>query len=525
MKFMNYDQNQSMLLPPSLAECLPEDHISFVLSDIVNHMDLFEIEKDYTEDGHPAYHPRMMIKILFYGYIQGVRSSRKLENKTYEDIAFRYLTANARLDHGTINLFRKKHLSELTSVFAQIITVIKGLGLADFSDISLDGTKIKAQASENNLFTKGEIAKFKAKIEAFLFEAEKMDSDEDAKFGDTRGYNQITKRLANPKTRQKEIKKLQKKLADLDKADKVIDQKQEEAKEYDKTLGHQNREKQTRHHLRNKTSNTTDPESNVMKMKNGSFGMAYNVGITAAKRFIAAYDVTNDPSDTRSLPEMIKKTEQNTKQKVKIAKADSTYFNKENITFLKDNQTESFIPDTRMLSDKKKEDKAKESGEIPNKYDRKNFIYDHEHDRFICPEGKYLKLKQSNKYNDGIRGYRGYDCKNCAHLSSCTRGSARYLEVDFKLEEIRNEMRTKLNTYEGKQKYNERIGEVEPVMADIKRNQSFSEFLCRGKKMAVVELGLASSAHNLKMVFNELRRKGIKRRDISWGSLLNTQIT
>jgi hypothetical protein len=108
-------------------------------------------------------------------------------------------------------------------------------------------------------------------------------------------------------------------------------------------------------------------------------------------------------------------------------------------------------------------------------------------------------------------------------LSSCTKGGVRSLEVDFKLEEIRSEMRTKLNTYDGKQKYNERMGEIEPVMADIKRNQSFSEFLCRGKKMAVIELGLASSAHNLKRVFNELRKRGIKRKDIAWDSLLSAQ--
>ncbi len=523
MKFMLYDQNQSMLLPPNLAECLPEDHLSFVVSDIVNNLDLSAIENGYTEDGHPAYHPKMMIKILFYGYIQGVRSSRKLENKTYEDIAFRYLSANAHLDHGTINLFRKKHLFELPSVFAQIITAVKGLGLADFSDVSLDGTKIKAQASEDNLFTKEEIVKLKAKIETFLSEAEKLDTEEDSKFGDGRGYNQIPRRLVDPKTRQEEIRKFQRKLADLDKADKEIDRKQVKAIERDKSIGHKNQEKQTRYQVRNKTSNTTDPEATVMKMKNGSFGMAYNVGITAANQYIAAYDVTDDPTDTKSLPEMIKKTEANTGQKVKIAKADSTYFNKENIAFLKDNQTDSFIPDTRMNSDKKKEAKESE-GKTENKYDRKNFIYDEKHDRFICPEGKYLELRKENKYQDGTREYKGTECKSCPNASSCTKGKTRFLEVDFKLNEIRNEMRAKLNTDEGRKKYNERICEIEPVMADIKRNQNFAEFLCRGKKMAFVELGLASSAHNIKKIFLELKRKGIKRKETDWNSIIKMQM-
>lgn len=519
MKFMHYDQNQSMLLPPTLAECLPEDHISFIVSDIVNNLDLSGIESEYTEDGHPAYNPKMMIKILFYGYIQGVRSSRKLENRTYEDIAFRYLTANAHLDHGTINLFRKKHLSELPLVFAQIITAIKGLGLADFSDVSMDATKIKAQASRDNLYSKDLIVKLKGKIETFLSEADKIDEEEDKTFGEKRGYNQIPRRLADPKTRQEEIRKLQRKLADLEKADKEIDQKQEKAQERDKKIGHRNQGKQTRNHVKNKTSNTTDPEANVMKMKDGTYKMAYNVGVTTAKQFIAAYDVSDDPSDIRSLPELVKSTEVNTKQKVKIIKADSGYFNKENISFLKDNKTDSFIPDPLMNSDKKKEEKEKQDN-VKNKYDRDNFTYDKEHDRFICPEGKFLKLKQKNKYQDGVREYKGTECKNCPCLSACAKGVKRTFEFDFKLKEIRDEMRAKLNTDEGKQKYNERITEVEPVMADIKRNQNFPEFLCRGKKMAFVELGLASTAHNIKKIFLSLKSKGIKRKEIDWNSLM-----
>ncbi len=281
-------------------------------------------------------------------------------------------------------------------VFAQIITAIKGLGLADFSDVSLDATKIKAQASRDNLFSKDLIIKLKAKIATFLSEAEKIDAEEDKKFGSKRGYNQIPRRLADPKTRQEEIKKLQKKLADLDKADKVIDQKQEKAVERDKTIGHRNQGRQTRYHVKNRTFNTTDPEANVMKMKDGTYKMAYNVGITAAKQFIAAYDVTDDPSDIKSLPGMIKKTEELTKDKVKIVKADSGYFNKENISFLRNNQTESFIPDPLMEPNKKKKEKEKQEN-TKSKYDRDNFAYDKKHDRFICPEGKFLKLKQTKK--------------------------------------------------------------------------------------------------------------------------------
>lgn len=522
MKFMPYDQNQAYLLPPSLVECLPTDHICFIIDDVVNNLDLTEIEKDYTEEGHPAYNPKLLIKVLFYGYLQGTRSSRKLESKTAEDIAFRFLAANAHLDHGTINLFRKNQLSKLALIFAQIIAAIKSLGFADFSNISIDGTKIKAQASKENLFTKEEVNKLKSKLEKFLAESLEIDEEEDEKFGDKRGYNQIPERLADPKIRKEEIRKIQKRLADLDKVNKEIDKRQEKAKEDDKKEGRTEKGKQKQNKTNSLAANTTDSESALMKMKDASFKMAYNVGIAASNQFIAAYDVTNDPVDTKTLPEMVKKTEEITKQKVKTAKADSAYFTKDNINFLKDNQTEAFIPDTLMKSDERQENRLNKEN-MNNKYDRKNFTYHKENDWFTCPEDKILKLKEKRK--DGTRHYKGSECQNCPNKSLCTPAQARSIKIDIELEEMRNTMRAKLKTTEGKKKYNERLPEIEPVMADLKHNQYFTEFLCRGKEMAMVEVGLASIAHNIKKIFLELKRRGIKQKEVRWDSIMRVRKT
>ena len=517
---MSYDQNQSYLLPPTLKECLPADHICFTVDSVVNKLDLSEIEKDYTEEGHPAYNPRIMIKILFYGYLQGVRSSRKLENKTSEDIVCRYLTGNAHLDHGTINLFRKKHLLKLSLIFMQIIATIKILGLADFSDISIDGTKIKAQASRQNLFTKDDIAKLKTKMETFLSESLVVDENEDEKFGDKRGYNQIPEQMIDKKINQEEVRRVQKKLADLDKADKEIERRQDEAKAIDKKEGKTEKGRREQDKTNNLASNTTDPESALLKMKDGSFKMAYNVGIAASKQFIVAYDITSDPSDTKSLPQMIEKTEKNTGQKVAKAKADSAYFTKDNIKFLDDNQTEAFIPDTLMRLEERKEDKA-ERENLENRYDRKNFIYDEKNSQFVCPDGKPLKFKQNNKNGSTI--YKGSECQNCINRKLCTKGGARHLAIDFELEKIRTAMRTKLNTDTGKQKYGERLPEIEPVMASIKCDQNFTEFLCRGKEMALIEIGLAAIAHNIKKMYFGLKRRSIKQKDISWNSPMGVQ--
>lgn len=190
-KFKLYNQSQPSFLPPLLSDCLPKSHICFTINDIVDDMDLTAIENTYSDNGSPAYSPRLMTKILFYGHTQGIRSSRKLENRMNEDIAYRYLAANQLPDHGTINLFRKNHLSALKDIFSQIVALGNGLGLTNPFDISIDGTKCQANASRKNLFDQAEIDKLKKRFEDYFAEAEKIDATEDKLFGKSVGYNMI----------------------------------------------------------------------------------------------------------------------------------------------------------------------------------------------------------------------------------------------------------------------------------------------------------------------------------------------
>jgi hypothetical protein len=224
---------------------------------------------------------------------------------------------------------------------------------------------------------------------------------------------------------------------------------------------------------------------------------------------------------------MVKKTEESTKKKVEKIKADSAYFTKHNMIFLEDNQIEAFIPDRlkEVEENGNRSKRWKPASKVIGRLDRKNFTYDEQNDRFICPEGKPLTLRQRNIFGDGIREYRGTECKDCHCHDLCVKGRNRHIQVDFKLDQIVADMRTKLNTPEGKQKYGERQYEVEPVFGNLVHNLNFTEFLCRGRTMAMVELGLISSAHNLKKIFLDLRRKGTKRTEIPWDNLLNPQTT
>lgn len=501
-KFKFYSQRQSMLLPPSLADCLTDNHLCFVINDIVDNLDLSAIMKTYSDNGAPAYDPRLMTKILFYGHTQGIRSSRKIENRLNEDIAYRFLAANQLPDHGTISRFRKTHLSALKEIFPQIVVLANGLGMIDPSNVSLDGTKCQADASRDALFDQSEIDKLKQKFADIFAEAEAIDAEEDKLFGDSVGYNVVPKHLADPKKRKKAIEEMKRKLKKLATAEKNIRDKQAKAKNAE--------EKGLR---KNSTSNTTDPDSNLMKMKDGAFKMGYNAQFTSSRQIITAYDLNNDPTDVASLPAMIEETEKNTGKKVRTIKADSGYFSLANLEFCEDNQINAYIPDDRKASEERQE----RNSEIP-KYDRRNFHYDKINDRFICPAGKSLKFAGQEK--NGTRKYVGKECGNCPRQAQCTKGKNRGIQINFKLKDITEAMRGKLNTDEGKRIYMERLSEIEPVNANIKYNQQFTRFLCRGKPTALIELGLASTAHNLVKIFNWIKKNNRSRNEIQWNSLM-----
>jgi len=174
-KFKEYNQNQSMLLPPDIREWIPDDHICFVINDVVDNLDIGRVEKTYSDSGCRAYNPRMLIKIIFLSYAKGIRSSRRIEELAKENTAYRYLSASQCPDHGTINLFRKKHLTDLENMFARIVMMCGGLNMMNPEDISIDGSVFKANASRKATYAKKDIDKIKRRIRKMLNEAEAVD--------------------------------------------------------------------------------------------------------------------------------------------------------------------------------------------------------------------------------------------------------------------------------------------------------------------------------------------------------------
>src|SRR6266576_1028512 len=210
--FRAYDMNQQLLLPPDLRQWLRDDHLALYVSDVVESMDLSGIMKEYDEGdlrGRPPYHPALMIKLLIYGYCTGRMSSRKLEQATYDDVAFRVLSCNQQPDHDSISAFRKRHLKELGRLFVQVLQLCERAELVKLGHVAIDGTKIKAKAAPNKSLSyarlKDEEQQLTAVVAQLLGEAQRIDEEEDELYGPGQRGNELPPELRNRERRLAKI--------------------------------------------------------------------------------------------------------------------------------------------------------------------------------------------------------------------------------------------------------------------------------------------------------------------------------
>jgi len=210
--YREYQPDQAFLLPPSLRDWLPERHLAYFISEVVDEMDVSELFAYYEreERGQPAYHPRMMTKILLYAYCKGVQSSRKIAQRLEEDVAFRVLAANNQPDFRTVSDFRKIHLESLKKLFLQVLRLCQKARLVKLGYVALDGTKVKANASKHKAMSYGRMCEAEKELEEevnkLLVEAQRIDEEEDRLYGADRRGDELPKELARRETRLKRIR-------------------------------------------------------------------------------------------------------------------------------------------------------------------------------------------------------------------------------------------------------------------------------------------------------------------------------
>ncbi len=347
-----YNPQQQFLLPPSLQDWVPEDHLARFVSDVVESLDLSVIHTDYARKdarGTSPYHPSMMVKLLVYGYCVGVRSSRRIERATFDDVAFRFLAADQHPDHASIAEFRRRHLEALADLFAQVLRLCQKAGLVKLGHVSLDGTKVKANASKHKAMSYDRMVesekKLQEEVRRLLEDAETTDGDEDARYGKDRRGDELPAEL---RRRESRLKKIQEAKAALEqeareKAERAAEEarakneERERKREAGKRVG---RPFEVPNPAEAKPDpkaqrNFTDPDSRIMlDGATKSFVQAYNAQavVDGTSQVIVAADITQQAVDSRQLIPMLVRVAENLGVMPKTVTADAGYYSEANVT-------------------------------------------------------------------------------------------------------------------------------------------------------------------------------------------------
>jgi len=464
-----YDQSQQFLLSPRLDEWISKDNQARVFSEVVDQLDISGFQEIKLE-GRPRFDTSMMLKILIWGYANGLRASRKIAKRVQTDVEFMWLAGLEKPDFRTICLFRKTNLAKLNYLFSQVILLARGLKLIRLGLIALDGTKVRANVSVESFKEKqdweNELKRIQAEVSRILAEAEESDLADDQRYGENLRGDEIPKELEELEERKKRIGALLNQITGK------------------KTDDHQK-------------ISSTDPEVKFMHHKNGSIP-AYNCELAVTKEQIIVYsEVTNEPADTNQLKPALEGIKDTCGREPKRLAADAGFNSGGNCRCLEDRKIDGYIPASS------EENIGKDMNSETGLYSKEDFQYNQEKDCYLCPAGEILRpknrahlhTKYSNKWVTTYRAEEGV-CLGCRHRSKCTKGKSRsIMRGEFEVEQVR--MRQKLKTEDGKKIYRKRKTMVEPVIGQIKTVGGFIQFLLRGLIGAKIEWKWATIAHNL----------------------------
>ena len=360
--FRPYEPRQGYLLPPSPLEWLPEGHLAYFLLDVVGELDLSSIYAHYEREvrGYPPHHPRMMVALLLYGYSIGVCSSRQIERRTQEDVAFRILSGGTHPDHSCISEFRRIHLKALSELFVQVLRLCRKAGLVKLGHVALDGTKVQANASKHKAMSyermKEQEEQLSAKVRDLLQQAESADAQDDTTYGVGRRGDELPTELQRAQSRLQRIRQAKAELeAEAKQAREssgpLVDDKEEDNGGSGGSSGggtelpsHRVPTRADATPTAKAQRNFTDPDSRIMKSGNG-FVQGYNAQLVvdSEAQVIVAHGVGNQPPDAEYLAPMVERTITNCGRSPAKMSADAGYFSEANVTHASTRGVEPFI--------------------------------------------------------------------------------------------------------------------------------------------------------------------------------------
>ena len=508
IQFKSYPQGQTVLFPSDLGENIPENDPVRIVSRIVDGLNIDSLVETYEAFGCPPYHPRMLLKVVFYAYMNNTYSCRRIENAMLRDIYYMWLSGNEHPSYSTINRFRSGHVKDqINSLFVQVVECLVEEGVLSLDVQYIDGTKVESVANKYTFVWRKTVERNKAKLEKKIIgvleqieEGIAQDNSEEQSpepvAMDSASLQGIVERINAENARMPEGTKEEKKAKrEREKAVRELGKMQQKQAEYERHL--------ERMGERNSYSKT-DPDATFMRMKedamnNGQTKPGYNVQISTENQYITNYGIYWRPTDFGTfIPFMTSFSDRYGFQSEKVV-ADSGYGNEQNYAWMDENEIEAFVKYNMFHA----EDKRKYRN---NPFLVQSLYYNAEEDYYVCPMGQHMEHigdTQSTSdlgYVSTISRYRAQNCTGCPLRCLCYKGKAdrRVIEVNHKNDEYRAKAKERLTSEEGLYHRSMRPIEPEAVFGDIKFDHGFKRFRLKGNAKVNVEFGLVALAHNLR---------------------------
>ena len=521
MGFKNYEQNQ-LMIPMEWRMLIDKDDVVFALNELIDNMNIDKLLETYSPLGSSSYSPKMMLKILMYGYIRRKYSSRQIAEAVQCDIKFIWLAGGNKPTRNVINSFRKDKMKIIMEdVFVELLMMLEKKGYINTEEYFVDGTKIEANANKYTFVWKKAIEQYKEKLQKQVHELMKdidnLNDEEDKIYPD----KEIKPEEITPEELEEFAKKLSEKLNTGIEKQKSKEEKEKD-KKVKKIINKINKDFKPRLEKYNKdleiigenrnSYSKTDKEATFMHMKedhmkNGQLKPGYNIQVGSCNGFVVNWSTHQNRSDNGTLIPHYERYKRFFNKLPASTTADSGYGNQENYEYLEKNNIKNYIK--YPLYHKEETKKFKEM-----KYNWQNMEYNETRDEFVCPEGKILKpvSTREDKTETGFvqtsTVYECTECANCKYKSECTKAKGnRQIKFNKKLWELKKVVKENLTSEKGKEMRKKRAEYSEGIFGQIKWNMNFKRFLLRGLDKVDLEWGLLCFALNVKRMIHKDKEK------------------
>lgn len=498
--YKTYNQNDSLLFPPSLSELIPENHPVRTVSAIIDRLDISGIESTYKGGGTSSFHPRMLLKVIVYSYMCNVYSGRRMERLLHENVNYMWLSGMSRPDFRTINRFRSERLSDgrFEELFRQTVVMMNEEGLVSLKVQYIDGTKIESVANKYTFEWKGSVEKNKAKLEARVDAVLKAaESVLAAEAGECSAEEPCIEEL--PERTERILRKMDEQGISDRKLRRSVEKVKEESLPKLASYESQLETMGERH-----SYSKTDPDATFMRMKedamnNGQTKPGYNVQIATENQFITNYGIYWRPTDWGTLIPFLDSFRERYGTQSDEVVADSGYGNEANYAYMESGGIDAYVKYNMFHAETKR-------GYADNSFLVQNMYYNAGEDCYVCPMGQHLERSGTRHpvtdlgYRSEVAVYRAVNCKGCPLRGMCYKGRSdkRAIEVNHTANRFKRQARELLTSERGMNHRRNRPIEPEAVFGDIKFNHGFRRFRLKSNRKVRVEFGLVALAHNLR---------------------------